>query len=137
MMIDDKELADYEATARAATSEPWEYIPGVSLKHYVESADGDFRIGLQSMHPSDGHEVPAEANARFIAASRTMGPLLAAKVLEQAKEIERLKGWAVKGWGLLRSEAEGKDQEREDYAACALDAIEGRASGQALAKAVP
>lgn len=123
--IDEKALADYEALCAGATPEPWSYIPGVALKHYVASANDDFGIGLQSMHPSDGREVPAEANARFVASSRTMGPLLAAKVRELEKELARIKGWAVEGFELLRSEAEEKDEEREGYAAHALDQIQG------------
>ena len=50
------------------TPGPWKYIPGI-VKHYVESENGDLRIGIQEMDLLDGHSVPAEANARLIAAA--------------------------------------------------------------------
>jgi len=52
----------------AHTPGPWAYTPGI-LKHYVDSPDGDVHIGLQEMHPIDGHDVPSAANARLISAA--------------------------------------------------------------------
>ena len=65
-------MADHPETtalrlAEAATEGPWTYTPGIALKHYVDSPSGDLRIALQSMHPLDGRDVPAAANAAHIA----------------------------------------------------------------------
>ena len=73
-----EQLAEIDACANAATPGPWIYKAGVALKRYVHSADPgeDFGISLQSMHWQDGREVPAEANARFIASARSDVPAL-------------------------------------------------------------
>ena len=58
------------------TPGPWHYVHGVAFKHYVHSECGDLRIGLQEMHPEDGRDVPAKANAHLIAAAPEMFDVL-------------------------------------------------------------
>lgn len=72
------QLAKIEARANAATPGPWLYKAGIAIKHYVYIADEgeDLGLSLQSLHWRDGRVVPAEANARFIAASREDVPAL-------------------------------------------------------------
>lgn len=60
------------------TPGPWIYTKGVGFKHYVASENGDLDFSLQELHWRDGREVPAEANARLIAA--------APELLEACKE---------------------------------------------------
>ena len=51
----------------AATPGPWGETCGI-LKHYVWSGgEEDLGFSLQELHPHDGREVPAHANAEFIA----------------------------------------------------------------------
>lgn len=61
-------LREMDAVSGNATPGPWKHVAGL-LKHYVASADAkeDLGLSLQSLHPIDGHTVPAEANARHIA----------------------------------------------------------------------
>lgn len=77
--------------AEKATAAPWGYKAGV-FKHYAFSMDEqeDFGISLQEMHWNDGHEVPAAANAQFIAQSRQLVPDLAAALRAALDRIEEL-----------------------------------------------
>ena len=84
------DLDTIDALTAPTTAATWEYTPGIAHKHYVGSTDGDLYIGLQMMHPDDGRSVPAEANARFIAASRTNIPAMSAALREQDDEIAKL-----------------------------------------------
>ena len=65
------------AETEGHTPGPWGYKAGVT-KHYAFSTDPgeDFGVSLQEMHWQDGREVPAEANARLIAAAPDMRALL-------------------------------------------------------------
>lgn len=76
-----------------ATPGPWAYKAG-NMKHYAFSTDPleDFGVSLQELHWKHGHHVPAEGNARLIAAA----PAVAQWGLEQAQEVARL-------WEALRS----------------------------------
>lgn len=71
-----------------ATPGPWAYKAG-TMKHYAHSTDPgeDFGVSLQEMHWQDGREVPAEGNARLIAAA----PAVAQWGLGQAQEVARLR----------------------------------------------
>jgi len=86
------DLDRIEALANAATPGPWGYKAGV-LKHYAFSLDAgeDFGVSLQELHWQDGREVPAAANAQFIAAARTDVPALVAELRAARAEVERLR----------------------------------------------
>ena len=61
----DKKIAEIGAH----TPGPWIYTKGVMFKHYVSSENGDLELSLQELHWRNGREVPAEADARLIAAA--------------------------------------------------------------------
>lgn len=82
----EHDLARLEALEKAATPGPWTYTPGVALKHYVSSENGDLAFSIQSLHPADGREVPAAENAELIVALRNAAPWLIA----QAKRADAL-----------------------------------------------
>lgn len=67
-----------------ATPGPWIHTPGVAIKEYVASDNGDFYISMQQVHWDDGRATNAENNAPFIAAARTLLP-------QALDEIERLR----------------------------------------------
>jgi hypothetical protein len=87
----DLDLADIEARLKAATPGPWGYKAGF-LKHYVFSLDAqeDFGISLQELHWNDGHEVPAAANAQFIANAPTDIAALIAEVRRLRREVNKM-----------------------------------------------
>lgn len=71
-----------------ATPGPWAYKAG-NMKHYAFSTDPleDFGVSLQELHWKHGHHVPAEGNARLIAAA----PAVAQWGLERDAEVARLR----------------------------------------------
>jgi hypothetical protein len=85
------DLAAIEARLKAATPGPWGYKAGF-LKHYVFSLDAqeDFGISLQELHWNDGHEVPAAANAQFIANAPTDIAALIAEVRRLRREVNKM-----------------------------------------------
>jgi hypothetical protein len=109
-MLTDERLREIETRITNATPGPWHYTPGVLLKHYVDAANGDFHIGLQSQHWKDGHEIPAEANARFIAHARTDLPDLLATYRAQRERIAALEAM-LRGmeWTPLVDAIDGED----------------------------
>jgi hypothetical protein len=84
------DLAAIEARLKAATPGPWGYKAGF-LKHYVFSLDAqeDFGISLQELHWNDGHEVPAAANAQFIANAPTDIAALISE-MKRLREVEKV-----------------------------------------------
>lgn len=57
-----------------------------AFKHYVGNKSGEFGFSIQEMHPNDGHDVPAEAQARYIVALVNAAPVL----LDSYEELDRL-----------------------------------------------
>lgn len=86
-------LAALKALAEGATPGPRLYVRGVAFKHYVQAGvfvrDGveypELQLTLQEMHPIDGHETRAEADARYIAAASPSA------VLALVAEVERMR----------------------------------------------
>lgn len=106
-MTKDERDAD-RAICNAATVGPWGYKGG-ALKHYAFSLDEreDFGVSLQSLHWNDGHDVPAEANARFIAAARTRWPA----ALDALDEMDRRVAEVEALWA--RYDADANDLETQ------------------------
>ena len=80
------------AALAAATPGPWKEVCGIA-KHYVASLEGAEELGLslQEMHPHDGREVPAHANAVLIANAPTWLAALVAEIDQQGGGISRMK----------------------------------------------
>lgn len=82
------DLDAIEARCNAATRGPWGHKEG-TLKQYVFSLDPgeDFGFKLQNQHWEDGRDVPAKANALFVAHARTDLPALVARVRKLEAEL--------------------------------------------------
>lgn len=94
-MLSEKELAEIEARANAATAPPWEYISGCIYtpdgpepEHpdYLQSADGNLTLEIAGL-PACG----CCPNLTFIAHARADVPALIASHRAQGEEITRLR----------------------------------------------
>ena len=134
--IDENALADYEALCAGATAGPWE-IEREELGEDFDDEEQDtafpMTIGPIQLwehaldNLTDEHGAQVETDAAFIAQSRTMGPLLATKVREQAKEIERLQRLAREGWKEVQDTCDFEGVEVPGRVSAALAEIGGGA----------
>ena len=100
--MDERELAEIEARANAATPGPWCASTGrtydtttgkvAHVEHYVSRGDDDVGIASDVCDSRTGEQ--SEPNARFIAAARTDVPALVAEVrrLTAALDAARREG---------------------------------------------
>lgn len=102
--IDEKALADYEALCASPNlrTGPWRVWydddgegdeMGLSARwpyQLLAGADGETDGEIEILEFTGGN-IPSDEEAEFIAASRTMGPLLAAKVRELKAENAKLR----------------------------------------------
>lgn len=95
-MITEQQLNEWEELAKAATPGEWH-----AIQDSVIGSGGDYNFQIADMYNGHFADAEVEANAAFIAASRTAVPALVEMVRELEAENERL--WEATKWFVARA----------------------------------